>query len=164
MRGLITPVLHSAVLMGLSGCALFASGGGGPSSYRTDAGRATLYDISRRTDEWLNRNQYVIERRSSSPAQLTIQTQWKSRYPFDDEIKAGVVEAQTRLRINARATRRAAAGSADLRLVQVSAENMVRMADSLNWRHGYMTPMFKAYVDEVVYELRSLLQTGVRVF
>jgi hypothetical protein len=111
----------------------------------------------------LNRHQYEIERQDSTAALLTITTRWNERYPLQDETDRGVVEARTRLLVTARARARTG-GTADVRVVELVAENMVLVADSTAWLQGLMTPMFRQYVDRLVGELKTELLTGVRVY
>lgn len=158
------PLLALGVVASLS-CASGSQRGAGAAdlgSFRRDLGTATLTDVQRHVPRVLNRHQYEIERDDASPTLLTIQTRWNARYPLQDEIDRGVVEARTRLMLTARSRFRTGS-AADVRVVELRAENMVLMGDSTAWSHGFTTPMFVAYLDRIADELRTELQAGIRV-
>ena len=146
------------------GCASAASRGVATAAarFQRDLGTATLRDVERQVPRVLNRHQYEIERSDESPSLLTIETRWNPRYPFPDELERGVVQARTRLTLTARARARTG-GAADIRVVELLAENMVQIGDSATWQAEFMTPMFAQYLDGIAEELRTELQTGIRV-
>lgn len=165
MRLAPQPVISLAAAVALLGCAASAqwgAGGAEPTSYKKALGTAALTDVQTKVPKVLSRYQYEIERQDESLSLLTIQTRWNGRYPLEDERAQRVTEAMTRLILTARARARTG-GTADVRIVDLTAENRVLMADSTEWR-GLMTPMFKEYVDKLVDELKTDLLTGVRVF
>jgi hypothetical protein len=41
---------------------------------------------------------------------------------------------------------------------------MVLLGDATEWRQGYMTPMFKHYIDQIADQLKTELLTGIRVY
>ena len=130
---------------------------------RRELGTAALTDVQRQVPRVLNRHQYEIARDDASPSLLTIQTRWNARYPLEDEMSRGVVQARTRLTLTARSRLRTG-GAADVRVVELLAENMVLLADSTEWRQGFTTPMFQAYLDRIADELRTELRAGIRVY
>lgn len=140
-----------------------SAGGAEAASYKKSLGTAALTDIVRQVPKIFNRHQYEIERADSSPSYMTIQTRWNGRYPLQDEIDSGVTEAATRLIVTARARARTG-GTADVRVVELLAENRVLIGDSTQRRYGFMTPMFREYVDRIAEELKTELLTGVRVY
>ena len=133
-----------------------------PSMYKKALGTAALTDVQNKVPKVFTRYQYEIERQDESPALLTILTRWNLRYPLEDERAQGVSEAQTRLTLTARARTRSG-GTADVRIVDLAAENQVVVGDSTAWR-GLLTPMFKKYVDQLISELKTELLTGIRVY
>lgn len=152
--------LSAVILMGAA-CAAR----GGPTTYRVTAGSGTPHDIVRYASRILSRYQFEIERADTSAMQLIIETRWRSRYPLQDEIDAGVEQARTRLTLEARSRRRGVGGpGSDIRQVTITVENMVRLADTVEWVRGFMTPMFRAYIDQLADELETDLHSGVRVF
>lgn len=150
-----------AVVSALSACAS-SRGTGVAAGLKRELGTATLRDVQRQVPLVLHRYQYEIERDDASSSLLTIQTRWNSRYPFQDEIDSGAVQARTRLILTARSRFRTG-GPADVRVVELLAENMVWMGDSLRWRSGFTTAMFDAYIDRIADELKTELQAGIRV-
>lgn len=163
MRKSAMAVLVPLAVFGSVACASLGGGGAGE-TYAVDAGLGTTHDIVRFTSLILNRHQFEIERADTSAAYLMIETHWRGRYPLSDEIDRGVVEAMTRLTIHARSRSRSTAPGKDLRTVEIRAENMVRLADSLSWVRGYITPMFRDFIDELGNEIELELSTAVRRF
>ena len=159
---------RTAVFIHLAAGAIVAcatvGGSGTGETYAIQAGSGTPHDIVRFTSRILDRHQFEIQRADTSPAYVVIETNWRGRYPLADEIRLGVVEAMTRLTIQARSRTRSPAPGQDVRTVEIRAENMVRMADSLSWIRGYVTPMFKEYIDALGDEIKLELNTGVRRF
>ena len=153
----------------VAGCTSSSAGGAGgaggadPLSYKQALGTAALGDIIRQVPRVLLRNQFEIERSDSSSAYLVIRSRWNDRYPLEDERDGGVTEARTRVVLTARARARSG-GTADVRVVELQAENMVLMGDSTQWRNDFMTPMFRAYIDRIANELKTELLTGIRVY
>lgn len=164
MRRLV-PVLVALGAVASVSCASAsqrAAGGAELRSFQRDLGTAALTDVQRQVPRVLNRHQYEIERDDASPSLLTIQTRWNARYPLQDEIERGVVQARTRLTLSARSRLRTG-GAADVRVVALLAENMVLLADSTEWSRGFTTPMFEEYLDRIAEELRTELRAGIRV-
>ncbi len=164
MRLLLVSIALPVTIFVIAGCTTSSGDAPSPAMYTKDLGSATAAELGRETPLILARYQYQIERVTSTKSFRTIETRWHGRYPLQDELDSGVVEARTRITVNARSRRRAAGGSSDMMVVQLTAENMVRMVDSLEWRHGFMTPMFRKYIEEIADRLKTEFQTGVRVF
>ncbi len=138
-----------------------AAGSGGTEMYRRDLGTGTVFDIVRYTDQALGEFQYDVERVDSSSARVRIETRWKSRFPLADEQDLDVVQAMTKITVTARSR---GGGSDDLNRAELLAENRVRFADSTEWRHGFITPLFREYVDSIADDIRFELSQGVRRF
>jgi hypothetical protein len=148
-----------------SACAGGSGGGsGGAETYRESLGQATPYDFSRFTHQILDRYQYEVERSDSSASVHVIRTRWRHRYPFDDEIFFGGVDAMTRFVIQAR-TRGGAgtSGASSLRAVEFIAENQVLMGETNEWRPNLMTDMFRDYVKQITLDLKTEFR-GMRVY
>lgn len=136
-----------------------------PANYTKNLGSASAHDLAQKTRQLLQRYQYEIEvEETASPNYYLLRTRWHGRYPLQDELKRGVVAAMTRITVRGRTRRRAAGGSPGLMVAVFSAENMIRLADSLAWQHGIMTPMFEQYVEEIAERLKTELEQGIRVF
>lgn len=158
-RGVLIAGVAAAV-----GCAGGRSGGVAPTTYTQTLGTVTATDLVREARDFLLRSQYEIEREETSQIDyILFLTRWRSRRPFQDEIDSGVVEARTRLTISGRVRKPPAGGSPALLVGTFSAENLVRFADSDEWRVGAITPMVREYLDEMVRRLRLELEQGIRI-
>ncbi len=144
-------------------CAGGSTGGTSPELYRRDLPNATANDLVRMSLKILDQYTYEIERVDET-TYVVVETRWSGRYPFQDEIDAGVDEVLTKITVRGRPRGRASPGTVNLQVATLTAENRVRFQGSLDWVRGYMSPMFKEYVDEIVRELTSELDQGVRVF
>lgn len=147
------------------GCAASTSGGrGGATFYTKQLGQATPTDLSRKTRMILDRFRLELEQEDSTVSQQLFITRWTGRFPFQDELDSGVVEAMSRLTIRARARGAGGRGAANLRVVQLTAENMVRIGEGAEWQWNFLSPMFKKYVDEIAQALKTEFESGIRVF
>ncbi|MFB0517524.1 MAG: hypothetical protein ACETWG_13105 [Candidatus Neomarinimicrobiota bacterium] len=166
-RPIIFSVRLGAIALFLSSCAVL-SVGGNASAYRdltVGAGEATSRDIFVKAPRILDRYQYEIVRQEESSHQLYFETRWQLRSPLDDERLLGVVETRTRLTIQARPRRAAAvSGAANLYIVQIVAENMVRLSDHEEWIRIANTDMYKAYVRSVAEDLKNEFRMSMRRF
>lgn len=140
------------------------TGGEGISVYQKRVGQATRGDLAKKTRLIFDRYQFRMAREDSSVSQQFLQSRWEGRFPLQDELDSGVVEVQTRLTVRARARGAGSRGVADTRIVQLTIENMVRMAADVTWKRGFMTPMFLAYADRIAEDLKTELIQGVRIF
>ena len=126
---------------------------------------ATGWSLENQTRRVLSKYLYEIVRRERSSHQIYIESQWRTRLPFDDERGLGLSEARTRLIIRARPRRSGAtAGGMDLFTVRLIAENMVRSAIDGDWERITPTDMFKAHIREVAEELDSEYNLMMRRF
>ncbi len=167
MRNLFARALLPAAILVAVACASSGAretGGGGISIYQKQVGKATRGDLARKSRLIFDRYRFTMAREDSSVSQQFLQSRWEGRFPLQDELDSGVVEVQTRLTVRARARGAGSRGVADTRVVQLTIENMVRMAPDATWRRGFMTPMFLAYAKRITEDLRSEILQGVRVF
>ena len=150
----------------IGGCAAASSGGeSGFTTYRKDLGKATPGTLARETRRIIvDRFAYQLEVSDSSTSQQVYRTRWLGRYPFPDEIRNGVLEAMTRITVTGRSRGAGGIGVMAVRIIDLVAENQVRIGDDPEWQHGVMTPMFKEYIDEIAQTLKTELDEGVRVF
>ena len=140
-----------------------AGGEASPQTYRKDLPHATANDLVRMSQKILERKVYRMER-VEQESYVLIETAWTGRYPLEDEIEAGVVEVMTRIVIRGRPRQRSNPGmTTNLQISTLEAENRAIFGDSSEWV-PFMTPMFKEYMDEIVRDLTTELNTGVRVF
>lgn len=133
------------------------------STYSADLGTATAYDFRDKTGRLLARYQFSVYRFEETTDLIYLETEWKNRYPFDDEIDQGIVEARTRLIIQARPRIQTPTGS-DLNTVKLVAENLVRFQNSAQWQRVPMSKQLRAYLKRFVDELQTEFRTGFRKF
>jgi hypothetical protein len=138
-----------------------ASGGRGESAaYRRDLGNASASDTWDFSHRIINRYQYDVLSQDSV-SEIRIETHWKSRRPFADELSLGVTAAESRLVIVARPR-----GQSELGAVynnNLSVDNRIRLAGGTEWNEVTNTALFRQYADEIVSEFKREIQNvGVR--
>jgi len=141
-----------------AGC---ASGGGGGSSalFQRNVGNASRPDALDRSLRIVHQFQYEILRQDDG-TDIRIETHWKPRVPFDDEIVLGITAAETRLIITANLRNDLkATASYD---VNLTIENRVRTGGDENWTMNTVTGMFREYADQVTSDFKRELTIGVR--
>ena len=159
MRNTISRIVLPAALLFVIGC---ATTGGGMNTYKEQIGVATPGDLAKETRLVFERFHFVMEREDSSLTYQVFQTRWNGRYPFQDELDSGVVEAMTQLTVTGRARGGGSgSGTTSVRVVEFSAENMVRYAEQGEWVMGLATPMFRDYAEEISNELKMRLTQGL---
>ena len=164
-KSLLITIIVVAGLTTLLGCASSSNteAGANVKAYTTNLGTATLYDINQKTSLILDRYQFQIIRFESSTDMTYYETEWKSRYPFEDEIDQGVQQARTRIIIQATPRARGALG-ADLSTVRLQVENQVRYRDGVEWHYAAVAGMLKSYIKELIDNLTTEFRTGIRKF
>ena len=91
--------------------------------------------------------------------QIYFESDWRYRGPFDDELELGIVDARTRLTINATPRTR---GGMDLYTVRMMAETQVRFEDVNEYVIVPMTDMLMEYLKTISDDLRLELMQGIR--
>lgn len=135
-----------------------------PTVFTTRIGTATSYDFKETVSRLLNRYQYDVVRFEQTNDQIYIETYWRYRFPFEDEINLGVADAETRFIINARPRKRSYLSSSDLWVVQFQGENQVRLGNSDAWVNAPMTNMAMSYFNKFADDLKIEFYTGLRKF
>jgi hypothetical protein len=138
----------------LAGCAGHA---GGVGDLRWDAGLATARDVGEKAIGVLQNHHYTIER-AEGPPSIYVETRWKGRTPFDDETEAGVTAAETRFIIEGRRSPR----GDELYNVRVRAENRGRLQGG-DYEMLDPTSQFRAYANRIAADIKTELETGIRV-
>lgn len=147
-----------AVLAAVLACA----SGSGSALYRREVGNASFIDAVDRSSLILTRHHYEIVQLDSIPF-LRIETRWRPRPPFDDELGMGVTQAESRVIVIARVRGETEMGS--IYNIQLQVENRVRAGGVPDWNERTNTPMFREYADRIVQDFRQeLLNIGVRRF
>jgi hypothetical protein len=136
--------------------------GGGSALYRRDVGNASLTDAMDRSELILARNQYEIEATDSIPF-IRIETRWRPRAPFQDELALGITSAESRVIVTGRVRGETEVGS--VYNVQLVVENRVRVAGGPEWNLNTNTAMFRGYADVMAEQLKTeFTNIGVRRF
>ena len=149
-------VLLLFVLLFAAACA----SGGGSALYRREVGTASLSDSYHIGLQIVNRYGYEIEEQDTV-LEVRIQTHWKKRRPFNDEMELGITDAENRIIINGRNRGQTELGANYS--INVTLENRVRVAGGVDWNETTNTPMFVRYADELTTEYRRLVTNiGVR--
>ena len=147
----------------LLGCAASSSGSKSASiKYVTDLGTATAFDFQEKSQRALNKYQYVVERYEEYGNILYWETQWKDREVFEDEQTSGIIEAKSRIILEARPFTRSSAGATKLNKVELAGENLVMFEDTQTWVSVPMSPMCKAHFKRFADDLRTEFRTGFR--
>lgn len=148
-----TGVLLLAVI--LTACA--SAGGGGRAAVTQTVGTAARGDLDSTLRMVLSRNQYVLERETLE-TNMTYETRWRLRQPFDDERALGATQAESRIIVRARPRSR----EGNNYTVTMTVENRIRTGDA-EWVQVPATEQFSAYARELTSELERELATGIRV-
>lgn len=154
--GMLTLLLN----VGCSGSGA-ASGESAAHTFTANLGTATAYDFTLKTRQLLDRYQFRVVRYEATTDAIFFETEWKFRYPFEDEIQQGVEEARTRLTVTATPRVRATISS-DLNSVRLEAENQVRYRNAVDWHYTEMSEMLKAYLREFSDKLATEFRAGIR--
>ncbi|MBF8296460.1 MAG: hypothetical protein HW389_3005, partial [Bacteroidetes bacterium] len=135
-----------AFLLGL--CIIFAAGCAGTSGagdlglsghYQADVGLATAFDLRDKTRRVLDKYQFEVLRFDQSADMIYYETQWKDRYPFQDELDQGIEGTRTRIVIQGKPrTRRK--NQTDVFSVKFNAESQVRLKETSDWNYAIISP------------------------
>lgn len=155
----ILGILLTGFLYGCAGSA--STEDSSAKSFTANLGTATVLDINQKARLLLERYQFQIVRYESTVDALYFETEWKPRYPFDDEIGQGIEETRTRIIIQATPRTRSALGS-DLNTVRMEAENQVRLKNGVDWRYAEMSKMLRAYLRKFADDLSTEFRVGLR--
>ncbi|MCI0693394.1 hypothetical protein L0337_15490 [candidate division KSB1 bacterium] len=106
-----------------------------------------------------SRFQYEIARTEETSQELYLETSWKNRYPFEDEIASGVVQARSRIILRARPSYIGPADpAAQLYNLDFHAENEVLLESKDEWLRLPMSKMLRQYFDRIVGDLKTEVQ------
>jgi hypothetical protein len=133
---------------------------GSSASFERSIGTASRPDAMERGLKVVAQYQFDLAKEESDP-ELLIETHWRKRDPFEDEVALGIAEAETRLIIVGRRRGNTAAMGANYD-VNLTIENRVRPPDSNDWSESVHTSMFKKYADDITAFFKRELQIGVR--
>jgi hypothetical protein len=149
-----------AGLLALTGCAGRGAVQDGSHIEHT-IGSTSFHELTETGTRILMANAFQIDRFEREPRVL-IETHWRDRRPFDDEIAVGIEHAQTRLVITG--SRRSATPLGPLYSVRMAVHNRVQVAGADDWRYVAATPQYRNWVEQISGTLRRELTMGIRVF
>lgn len=144
----------------LAGCA--SSGNGGADTrFERAVGTGSVTDVLERSMKVLRQHQFEIQQQMDAP-NIYIETKWRARVPFDDEVVIGVRLAQTRAIV--RAKPRGTGGMGETYAVDVTIENRVQRTEGSDWLTDVATPLYRKYADQITSDFRNELTIGVRKY
>lgn len=128
--------------------------------YRRDVGNASASDTWDFALKTIRRHQYDIHSQDSVP-EIRIETHWKSRKPFADELSLGVTAAESRVIITARPRGQSEMGA--IYNINIAVDNRIRVAGGTDWNESTNTALFQQYADEITNDFKREIQNlGVR--
>ena len=149
----------------VAGCAGTSGAGdlGLPGHFQSDVGLATAFDLRDKTRRVLDKYQFEVLRFEQSADMIYYESQWKDRYPFQDELDQGIEGTRTRIIIQGKPrTRRK--NQSDVFSVKFNAENQVRLRETNDWNYAVISPMAKTYLKQFSDDLETEYRSGLRRF
>ncbi len=122
--------------------------------YIYNMGRASEYDVLRTIPRILNKFHFYVLHNYNTGAYRTYETEWKSRYPFEDEQEINILEGRMKINIRTRKT------SNKLEYVRFEVNNMVKIPQAPDWINAPMTKMVKKDIDRMLNELKNEFDEG----
>lgn len=111
-------------------------------------GKATQYDINQTIPRILRKFQFQILDQYDTGGYYTIETDWKHRYPMQDEQEIGIIEGKIRLFIRMRKI------SDNLSYVQLEVENMIKTTEDRAWFNSKPEEQIENEIERIVEELK----------
>lgn len=141
----------------LVNCSATSNLGGDSNRYRIRLGVANLNAMKVETPRILSRFGYILQRQEEALSDIYFESRWKKRAPFEDEIKLGIKQVDSRLII--RATPRATAGSSGhIYKVSLIAETKYQDTETNAWTASTPTDMAKAKFNEIADAFKTEFQ------
>lgn len=163
MMGMILGLVSIILFVGCS--AQLSQNADVSSLYFTEKiGNATSYDLGDKSFRLLSQYHYRLTRFEQNRDHVYLETDWRYRFPFSDELLLGVKEAKTKVVISARPRKRSILNGSDMNVVRLYAENMVKLVDSDEWIRLPMTDMLRTYLNRLSNDLKTDFLTGIRKF
>jgi hypothetical protein len=137
---------------------LFAcSGSHGPQEINSkvyNLGKASEFDMYQTIPRLMRKYQYDVLHDYDTGAYQSIDTEWKMRYPMDDEEEVGITEGKTRLFFRIRKT------MDQLYYVRMEVQNMVKTSDTRDWFHAPMSKDVEREITRMADELKREFDEG----
>lgn len=120
-------------------------------------GKATEYDINQTIPRTLRKYQFQILDQYDTGGYYTIETDWKNRYPLQDEKEKGITEGRMRLFFRLRKI------SDNQSYVKLEVENMVKSTEDQVWFSSKLEGQIKTEIEKMVEELtREFAESRLR--
>ena len=130
-------------------------GSGMQSGIKTfNTGKASDYDLQQTLPRYLRKYQFQIKQAYSSDNYSNIESEWKTRYPKEDEVEKGVREGRIKLIFRIRKT------SDRLNYVQMDVKNQIKLEGSGNWLDSPMTKAVEQDIKDLLNDLKREFAEG----
>jgi hypothetical protein len=117
-------------------------------------GKASEFDVYQTIPRILRKYQYDVMHDYGTGAYQSIDTEWKMRYPLDDELEVGITEGRTRLFFRIRKTMER------MFYVRMEIQNMVKTGDTVEWFHAPMSKDLEREINRMVDDLEQEFDEG----
>lgn len=162
MLGILSVLL---LLFGFLSCSSTKSGKTreNPVRFKERIGRVTKVDFQNKSRMVLvSRHHFQYEREENSEGQLYVETLWRFRTPFDDELASNVSEARSKIILTAYP--RELTNPAGLWVASIEGRNEVKLEGGQGWVTLPLTEEAKKYFANIAEDLRIEYRMGVREF
>ena len=133
-------------------------------TYEKTLGTTTAVEFKRNVPLIFSRYQFETYRAEESVDQIYFESRWKERYPFQDELTAGAVKAQTRIIVTSRPRYRDKSGYGKVQKVFFTAENQVVLQGTEGWQEFPITDMCLDYIKKIAGDLELEMKSGIQEF
>ena len=116
---------------------------------------ATSRAVDERTSQVLQIYGFTLLRQQISPTRIYIETSWRIRGVFKDEMESGAVSAETRLILRGGPIRGSTRGIQSNRSIWLVAENRMLTAEGEIISSGPLSAGFRAYIRGIAAELTA---------
>lgn len=149
------------LLVGLGACA--SSGGSeGSNVYRENLGRVLATPLEEARDLIWGKHAIPVERRTESPQNIRVESQWMIRPPEPAEAAQGVIEARNRVILDARFLEREMDMSEGVYRATLEVRNQIRTETAPDWHPGPMPEAVRERFRRVYNDMRLEVATGIR--
>jgi hypothetical protein len=117
-------------------------------------GKASEFDIFNTIPRILRKYQYDVLHEYDTGSYQTIETEWKIRYPLEDEQEVGITDGKLRLFFRMRKT------MDQLFYVRLEVQNMIKTPDTNDWFYAPMSDDLEYQIREMVEDLEQEFDEG----
>lgn len=138
-------------------------GKGNPVKFKKKIEKVTRVDFQNKTRTVLmNKHQYIFIRNEDSEGQQYIETDWRYRSPFTDELESGIIEVRSKIILTAYP--RELTNPQGLWVTTMEGINEVKLESTTTFVTLPMTNLTKKYFDRIADDLDLEFKTGIRSF